>query len=177
MDSSASLGVVSGGAAGGQGPEPCPSSACSKSKKKRRRRDVDDYPALHPKHPRKRNFKEERRREELAKAIRFQQILQEMTSGKVKGGTRIEFKNLCLPKEKPKPTPRDLGFICHKSFLNESVEKYDVSGECPQCGDRTLKPLVVEKIKKVLFQPTLHLNVFLILVTLKVQIRHLYTKC
>ena len=28
-DSSASLGVVSGGAAGGQGPKPCPSSACS----------------------------------------------------------------------------------------------------------------------------------------------------
>ena len=29
VDSSASLGVVSGGAAGGQGPKPCPSSACS----------------------------------------------------------------------------------------------------------------------------------------------------
>ena len=104
---------------------------------------------MHPDRPRKRNFLEERRREQQEKeklhqekARILQELVEELGSYNVSGGARIQFKKLCLPKDKPKTKMKDRGFVVHEKFLEETVNNYDVSGECPQCGERNLRPRV-----------------------------------
>ena len=104
---------------------------------------------MHPKTPRKRNFLEERRWEQQEKERReqeqirtLQELVTQLGSYNVPGGARIEFKEKCLPIPKPKTKIKDRGFVVHEKFLQETVNSYDVCGECPHCGERTLRPSV-----------------------------------